>query len=315
MMKFLILLMINWCLADQILIVKPQGETFELAYQGILSEMDSTQLQVLNTDHSTTQDDILAKLDKVKPKAIILMDNANLQFLIALSKTNSWVHDIPKFSILTLNLKKEIHGYQNFYGVEVEVPAYILFTQMRKLSKSPLTKVGVFYQKKLSERVKKSITNLKREQIEIISHCVDCEVEAPNEATALTQMKLGLRKMIFDEKVQALWMLADNSTLNKLTIKEFWIRAVSKTDIAVATPFIHYTTPDFPIGHFAAQANNFELGVQIANQIENFMEEGGLENPTEPPISVRTSVNLTKLKQISWKLRQQQLENIKHIFE
>lgn len=315
MIKYLILFMFSLSLANQILVIKPQGETFDLAYQGILSEMDSTSIQVLNTHASISQEAILSTITQAKPDAIILMDNANLQNLIELSKTNQVVHDIPKFSILTLNLKNEIQGLQNFYGVEVEVPAYILFTQMRKLSQSPLTKIGVFYQKKLSQRVKKSIAHLKREQIEIVSHCVDCEVESPNESTALTQMKQGLRKMVFEEKVQALWMLADNSTVNKLTIKEFWIRAVSKTDIAVATPFIDYTTPNFPLGHFAAQANNFELGVQIANQIENFMEEGGLENPTEPPISVRTSVNLTKLKQISWKLREQQLENIKHIFE
>lgn len=312
---FICILLLNAIsFSKTILVVRPDGFEYSQAEQGLRSELSSYKYHTLVSSNFHSQKQLHNAIDSVSPDFIVVMDNHNLNKLIELSTKEVDFSQHPVFSILSLNLKNEIQNRPHFYGIEVEVPAYTLFTQFRKVSQSTVSKIGVFHQKELSARITEAQKALKQEEIDLVSFCLDCKTPLSNRVLLQT-LKKEYREMIFTDEIDAIWMIEDNLSLNQTTLEHFWTRTVKNSSIPILTPFTSYTNPDINLGHFSAQAKYYELGTQVGLQIELYTEEGKLDTQTEPPISVNTSINLPKLENINWKLKKKRVERIKQIFE
>lgn len=310
----LILFLSSITFAKTVLVLRPDGSEYSKAEHGLRSELSSYEYHTLISSSTSEQKQLRKKIDSIAPDFIVVMENHNLNRLIDLSLNGMDFSQHPVFSILSLNLKSTIKNQSHFYGIEVEVPAYTLITQFRKVSHSTVSKIGVFHQKELSFRIQEAKKTLKQEEINLVSYCLDCKTPISNRLL-LQMLKNEYREMIFEDEIDAIWMIEDNLSLNQTTLEHFWTRIVKNSSIPILTPFTSYTNPTINLGHFSAQAKYYELGTQVGLQIEMYADEGKLDTQTEPPISVNTSINLPKLENIHWKIKKKKVERVKQIFE
>ena len=300
--------------ATKILILGPKGENFNLAIQGLTHELNEFEFQQIYTQANTPISILKTTILNSQPDGLVLLDNSILGKIETLSKSQPVIKALPKFALMSLNLKSSIKNLPNSYGVELEVPAYTLFTQFRRISDNSFSKVGVFYQKSLQEYINISKKQLAKELIELVAICVDCD-DKSTERDIINKMNKGARSFIFKERINVIWMLADNATLNKKTLKDFWLKTIKPSKFSVVTPFAEYTKPQVNLGHFAAQVDFHALGSQTGMMIESYFDGQMPRIRTEPPLVVKTYLNLFKAKQTSLKINSQQLQNIDHILE
>lgn len=75
------------------------------------------------------------------------MDTKALSLALELQKYDSAFTALPKFVLMTLQVKSMAKGLSNTAGITFEVPLYTLVTNFRIISQNDFFKVGIFYRK------------------------------------------------------------------------------------------------------------------------------------------------------------------------
>jgi ABC-type uncharacterized transport system substrate-binding protein len=115
--------------------------------------------------------------------------------------------------------------------------------------------------------------------------------------------------------IDAYWVLADNYVINAQSLVKFWIKKVKGSKKPIIAPIEMLASSKIGAAVFTADPDYFLLGVQLAGQILQVLEEDtGLDEiGFEPPISVKTVVNLQVAEDIGLDLDQERLNKVNKI--
>jgi hypothetical protein len=295
------------------------SENFMTVLKGIQDElMDDFAIDIIDVDEHKTQAQAWQQVQKLAPDGLILMDAQAISFAEYFQSQDPDYKQKPKFVLMTLQVEKATENLQNVIGIRFEVPGYTTFTNFRIISEKDFNKVGVFYRKSFEHDITESKRLLANEQIELVAFCMDCDTpdKELSERDALRQLNNGWRELR-REKVEVLWMLADNAILNGTTLRDFWVKTIARQRVPLVVPLERFAEPAVNLGVFVTQPDYFQLGAQLAGQVlQVFEEEEELDNiGFEPLISIRSIVNARKARTIRWGLNAERMGRVDKVLE
>jgi len=302
----------------QVLAIMPVNDYFNRALGALKSELgNGYTITVVELSATIDTAQVCARFKKVRPAAIILMDNKAISLCKSLIKKDTSLAAIPKFGLMALQLGQALEDVPNSCGISFEVPAYTLITRFRAVSEKDFSRVGVFYRKRFSKEIEEGKTLLAKEQISLIGHCLDCEAtESINAQQALDKMKKTFKDFVKKDKVEVLWLISDNLVVNTRALQDFWLKRVQQSKLPVVASIENLVNPSINAGIFAADPDYEQLGVQSAGQVVQVLEEGTLPSSIgiEKLISIKSVLNRVKEKEIGWQIRKDRLSRIDKVF-
>jgi hypothetical protein len=249
---------------------------------------------------------------------LILMDIKAVNAALELQKYDSTFRALPKFVFMTLLAELSTAGLSNKAGITFEVPVYTLVTTFRIISRKEFSRIGIFYSKSFTRSIEESKRLLEKEQISIISVCVDCnQNQKASVDNALVLMNDSLDRMVAKEKVEAFIIPADNLIVNSQSLVELWIGKIKKKHIPVIATIDLLASPKFGAAVFTADPDLTQLGNQAANLIaEHFENKTSMGKiGFEPTISIKSTLNTHVAEDIGWKFKDEQLGRITTIIK
>jgi hypothetical protein len=280
-------------------------ETFTAALNGIMdglgSEYDITICNIDKLKDITAINDLIIQ---TAPQALIIMDVNAIKLCEELQIINKDIQSLPKFLLMTLQAEQSSRNLKNICGVKFEVPAYMLITQFRFISEKDFSRVGIFYRKYFTETFEESQRLLKKEKIELIGICIDCEEsDQLTEERAASIMKKRTKELI-SKSVDVFWIPADNLIINLESYVQVW-KPIKYKKYPVLVPLENLANLQTNLGIYAAIPSFSDLGAQVANQIIEHFERGVSVNDIglEPLIDVKSVINSDVAKSIGWKIK------------
>jgi len=300
-------------------IMPAQGQ-FITAFEGLKSELGAKYSIVvidINKQQGAKEVAELCKASQVE--GLILMDNKAIALTKDLQNLDTAFIAMPKFVLMTLSAVVSTQGLQNASGITFEVPGYTLVTNFRIISKKDFSKVGVFYRSSVSKALIDDAKRLlAKERISLDAVCVDCASKdkiAPKDALKL--MSGSLESMISQDKIEAIWLVADNVIVNGENLDKFWLKQVKARNIPIIASLETLASPQIGAAVFTADPDYTQLGIQSASQVVQYYEEGksSKEIGFEPTISIKSIVNLSVAAQIGWGVKEEKMNRIDKIIK
>lgn len=293
-------------------VLMPKGEKFEKVYSGIKEEMDGE--YILSVVHS--EDDIAANVKAIEesnPGAMIIMDNSSVKTLKAYQSKNG--SKVPVFATMMLQVENSVKELKNTSGIKFEIPAFTVFSNLKYISKGAFKTVTVFYRKNFAELIKSSQKMLARENISLNAKCIDCEKDIKPKKV-YKRLKNLLDEAEDEDKLEVVWVLADNVILTPKLMKKFWIKKVVKKKVPVVVPLDGWVNPKMKFGMLAFNPDYPRLGGQISQMVrEVFENESSTEEiGFEELISVYGVLNSKMAKKIKWQLEDENLDRLQKVY-
>ena len=178
---------------------------------------------------------------------------------------------------------------KNTTGIAYEVPAVTSFVALRQLSTRPLDRVGVVYRPEFEQFVKREADLAKLEKVELLGRRIEGEI-GPR------RIRLALKELLNNEKVDALWVLNDNALLDPSDIRDGWLPEARRSEIPLLVGVSSLVNPRLSFGTLAVVPDHGALGVQLANLLFELADEDWNVNDheIELPLSVETVVDMTQ---------------------
>lgn len=293
-------------------VLMPKGEKFEKVYSGIKEEMDGEYpLSIVYSEEDIAEN--VKAIEKSNPGAIIIMDNSSVKTLKAYQSKNG--SEIPVFATMMLQVENSVKGLQNISGIKFEIPAFTVFSNLKYISKGDFKTVTVFYRKNFAQLIKSSQKMLSRENISLNAKCIDCE-ENIKPKKIYKRLKNLLEEAEDENKLDVVWVLADNVILTPKLMKKFWIKKVVKKKVPVVVPLDGWVNPKMKFGMLAFNPDYPRLGGQISQMVrEVFENESSTEEiGFEELISVYGVLNSKMAKKIKWQLEDENLDRLQKVY-
>ncbi|MCJ8330659.1 MAG: hypothetical protein HRT89_05935 [Lentisphaeria bacterium] len=296
---------------DKILVCRKASSQFKDAYDSINAEVSEDYETVdYVIDKATTYAQFKAKIDKLKPALLVLMDNQAVKYAMAYNKEDyDYAQKLKGVAIMALNLRKILKGNKNICGIEYEVPAYTLVTSFRHIVDADIGSVTVFYRgSQHKEMIAVATAQLKKEGLEL--HAIDAEDKGADVRKVARYLIKNVKNKA--KKAELIWVIPDSGMLNKLTFGPAWV----KTARTVKTPFLtgidKFASPKMNFCTYSASPNHKDLGTQAGEMILSVLEgEEPVELGVEYILSVLKSVNVTKLEELGISLKHKNLKNVR----
>lgn len=294
------LLLLSWvvywgnakCLAKPnrtILIFRFSGKEFDLVAQGIKDDLADEFNVVESISKNDISDEKLAGvMHAVDPDLVVLMDNKTIKAYAAFVQTLPFPEMAkPSVSLMSLYLDwtlKNIPKMPNATGIRYEIPLVTSGVKLRSLSKNKIERIGVLYREKVEDYVSENKKLSKAEDIDLIG------VRLSNQSKTRTEdIRTGLKELCEKHKIDALWVLNDNSLLNQETLTEAWIPATKKYGLPIIVGVELLVRPSLGFGTLAVLPDHYSLGVQASGLIYDIFEAGDVASePIQHPISIVT---------------------------
>lgn len=304
--------------AARLLAIVPDGEPFRQALEGLKTDLgEKYQVQRFDAGCDNAADSLRRTIRAFSPQGLVLMDSKAILLVRELQKGDSGIPLLPKFVLMTLKVDGAIQGLGNVTGIRFEVPAYTIFTNLNILSGNEIHKIGVFYRKSFSGFVEESKRFLAKEKLELVGECLDCGSGGNMPPSAVSKkLKEGMTRLA-TQKVEVIWMLADNVLVNETTIREFWLTRFKEYGLPVVVPVPNLASLELNLGMFGVWPDYHQLGMQAAQQVIQVFESG--ESPVEiglePLISVQTVINLEVAKRVKWPVKGEKLYRVTSVLK
>jgi ABC-type uncharacterized transport system substrate-binding protein len=246
------------------------------------------------------------------------MDSKAIKTAKDLEKADSTFQSIPKFAFMTLMVKSMTHGLSNVAGITFEVPFYTVITNFRIVSKKDVKTVGVFYRQSFTPMIEESKKFLDREGIGLFPVCIDCDGNQKSDQESVVKaMDKSYGAMVRDGKIDAILVPADNLIVNSKSLVAFWIKRVKKSGVPVVAPLDLLASEKISVATFAADPDLPQLGVQAADMISDYFENGAQAEKIgfEPTISIKSTLNIRVAREIGWPLKDEKLGRITTIIK
>ncbi len=276
---------------QNLLLLRAEGEDFVEAKNSISYDLEyDFEIHDKVIDAETSVDDVKEIMNSVKPDVVILMNNTTIslykEYQESLGALDSYV---PSVSLMGILIGDAIDGLKNAYGVEYEIPIVTSSVKLRSLmADHDISKIGIVHQASFAQFISENKVYCDAEGIEL--HTVEITGER-----AERQLKNALEDLVEEQNVDAIWVPLDNVIVNNGSLSGVWIPFQKENEMPVIVGVKVLASPQFHFGTFAVIPDHNGLGSQAASVVFDIMdndwvvpENGG----TQPPLSVRTVVNL-----------------------
>ncbi len=299
--------------AERILILMPDMQPAQQIYTSLSDELAGEyEVEQFFIEPTTTVEALGEKFAAFNPSAVVMMNNPTLglyrRYQAAQPEGTTFP---PAIAVMVSFLQKELQGLTNATGIFFEIPSTTAFVNMRQISRSPIRKVGVLYRDKFSDFIESQAKLAAPEQFELVTRRV-------REGSTIRDIRLGLRQLIRDEDVDALWVLNDNVLLTERTLVKGWLpetgRHLDELPVIVGVELL--ASKDLRFGSYAVIPDLEALGVQTANLLFELEENEWQAGEWEPemPLAVQQLLNLSTLSADAV-VEANQLEHINQIIE
>ena len=299
--------------AERILILMPDLKPAQQIYGSLSDELAGEyEVEQFYVDSKTNLKSLADKITTFEPTAVVLMNNPTVGLYRRYQAAQPEGTEFPPaIAVMVSFLEKEIQGLQNATGIFFEIPSTTAFVNMRQISRNPIEKVGVLVRETFSDYIDAQAKLAAPEQFEIVTRKV-------REGSTIRDIRLGLRQLIRDEGVDALWVLNDNVLLTERTLVKGWLpetgRYLEELPVIVGVELL--ASRDLRFGSYAVIPDLEALGVQAANLLFELEENDWQAGEWEPemPLAVQQLLNLNTLSRNAV-VESTQLEHINHIIE
>lgn len=274
---------------ERILVLRPEGEKFKEAKDGLASELGG-EFEVVDRllGPSTPADSIAAEVRSARPRAVVLMDNQAIRLYASAQK--AWRDSAaypPAVALMAVRVDKAIAGMRRVTGIFYEVPGVTILVNLRSLIRDPVRKVGVIHRGAMADFVRESAKWCAAENIELVPFAL------PEQGADVARaVRTGVRRLWRKHGVDALWVLNDNFHLTPEIIREGWLPALRRFEKPVLVGVENFVSPGVKFGTYAVLPDHYALGVQAAGSVLR-LQEDGWEADAEP--ALRQPLAITKL--------------------
>ncbi len=294
---FLLCLPIQSAFAGDALIIRGKSENFDEVVRGIYDDVEGEVLLhelIVKTGASVKQ--IEKRFGELKPDLVILIGNKAVNLYIQFQLKNSEMKFPPAIAVAALFIDQFAKKLKNATAIRYEIPAVTSAVTMRTVLDRPVKKLGVIYREWMDDIFKENRRYCQSEGIELIG------IKLPNKSGNMEiRIKRALNRL--NKKVDALWIINDNSLLTSKSIAEAWLPLRKQSKIPAIVGIKLFMTR-FPLGSFAIVPDDYALGAQTAGMIFEIMENDWLLEGIgiQHPLSTRKYINTKTLdkKEISY---------------
>ena len=266
--------------ADKVLVLMPNAKGAHSALLG-LEEETGGDLEIVKefVTKETSVSDIKAAFEKVKPSAVVLMNNPTVvkyrQYQQSLGEGASFP---PAVMMMASFLSQTSEGVKNATGISYEINGVTCFVNLRQVIDQPVKRVGVLYHPRFEKFIGEQRKLAALEEIDLIPVRVKQKKLAKS-------VKKGLSRLLKEEEVDALWVLNDNALLSKDVIVKSWLPALRRVEKPVVVSVSSLVSTKFRFGSFAVLPDHTAMGVQAANLLFELQDsdwevgDRGIEEP------------------------------------
>ena len=271
---------------DNIAIFTPAtATTFEM-WKTLSEELsEEFNIRTMVTTPATNAGDIGEYMRKVKPVAVVLVDNSTVKNYKKYQSYHTTDHT-PVFIFMASFVKEIIGMISNANGIAYEVPGVLSMVRARNILKTQVVKVGAVNRKAFDDYVKTEASMMKVEKFTMVSAEIS---DAPDQF----ELEAALDDLLNKEKVDVLWILNDNALLKPALIADVWLPTLHNAPMPTIVNVPVLLNPEVEFGTLAVIPDSAALGVQAANMIFNAydMDWKIEDNYVELPLSVLTYID------------------------
>lgn len=289
---------------NTLLVFRNDGVDFRDVVKGFTDELsEDFDIKEIIIKKGMDESTITDKIKSVRPNIVVLMDNLSIKLF---KKYQNTLPDdakiIPSVSLMGVLIDESIKDLKNATGILYEIPIVTSAVNLRSLLNTPIKKFGVLHRGYLENYIEKNKKFCKNEGVDIYTF----KLTGKNKNYSKS-LKTGLKKLLKEDQVEALWIPNDNYILRPGYIKSIWIPAIRKYKIPVIVGVEVLVQPKFHFGSYAVIPDNVSLGGQAAEIVFDIMNNNWQVTPgTEQPLSVYHIVNLKQI-QMKYKISPEKL--------
>ncbi len=251
-------------------------------------------------DASTAYESFEADIERIRPHVVVLLDNVILNHYREYQRRHpDRVPFPPIIAMMGVHIDASIKDL-NIMGINYQVPAVSSLVKLRDMIDIPIKKVGVLYPEGLESSFQQQHDWCSREKINLIGHKLSVKSK--------DSIRKGLKKLIKQDKVDALWIFNDHLMLSPDMIV-FWKKRLRKFNKPIVVGLENLVRSG--VGNFAVVPDSQELSVQLEEIIFELEENGWRAEPGKAydPISHITILNVS-VARAHWKLNEEKLVEV-----
>jgi len=260
-------------------------------------------------------DEFLAAIRKHRPDFLALLDNKAVNFMKRLEGQKP--QDLPEIQAaasMALNLRHVLHDSKRICGIHYEVPAFTIVTRFRSLIQRPIVTVLAPYRASEFEwMISEAKQQLQKEGIELIA--VNVEANGRETAAINRLVEKTLTEEYQGKKIDAILIPADNVILNKEAFASLWLRKARSLKVPFLCNIEKFTSKEFDFCTFAAYPDLVALGHQLAEQINEALENGSSvsELGVDYIIGVQESLNIGRARANYLPLKADRIDGVQRV--
>ncbi len=298
---------------DLILVLRPEGIAFSDVSTVISDELED-EIKVVGTTipGNISEKEFADILSAHAAQLVVLMDNRTIgmykRYQASLPET---AKIIPSISCMGIYVSKAISGIKNATGISYEVPIVTSIVNLRALTDKKIRKAGIIHREFMKNLFFWDIEFCRRENIEIFTRSV-----SDDESDSLNAVKKELKHLIFDEKIDVLWIPNDNALLKPDIIKNVWVPMIKRYKLPIIVGVEILVNPQINLGTFAVLPDHEGIGRQVAELVLDIREnhwDSGNRRPA-PPLAVYKIINM-RLAEKLFQIRPKHLETVDKILK
>jgi hypothetical protein len=294
-----------------ILVAMPSSPDFVDARRGLVAEVQrSFNVATLLVTRDTPVADIAAAIESAKPACVVLMNNVTLGMFQAYEATHMDRPALPTVVIMTSLLDEVRTQLRRVAGISYEVPGVTAFVNLRAIIETPINRVGVVYRPVFRNFINRQKELSVKEHVAIIGR------ELPRDFTA-DDLRMALRSLITQDRVDALWMLNDNLLVRDAQfLDDTWRAELRVAKLPLIVGVSNLVDPTTSLGTLAVVPDHEALGLQAANLVFDLADTGWRveRHGIDLPLSVKTIVDLKQVRDL-FQLRPDAVTRIDKVLE
>lgn len=300
--------------SEKILFVRKSGKGFDDVYKSMQADLSSRyQTSEMLITRTTKDEEFKNKVETEKPGMVVLMDNQAIRMALTYNEAQTVESKKVKgVALMGLNIRAILKGNKHISGISYEIPAYTLVTQFRYVVQKPIKEVVVFYRKSVfSDTVMTAEKQLEAEGIKL--HAVDVEAKGKSLSEVGSYLENNVKSYCSQaEKYDVVWILLDSFVLNQDFFQDIWLPAARESKIPFVAGAAELASKEINFAVFAMTPQLPDLASQAVQQVDLILGEhvspGDLG--VEDLIAVNKVININRAKELSLKLKEQNLKEV-----
>jgi len=297
---------------DNILIIRPAGPDFEETVGGLADELDGEiAYQELILDKNPDIEPMYRAIQTQQPKALVLMGNRQLNLFKRMKSAHPNDTFPPVVAVAALFIDRVMADSPNVTGILYEVPAVTGLVSLRNISKQPIKRIGVLYQKEMVDMINLNQQFCEAEGFELVATGLSRKDTKDPKRISKALKKLSRQSL------DAIWISNDSGLLTRDLVLKSWIPFMKKFNKPVLVGVGSLVSTKLNMGNLAVSPDHSALGSQAAGLLFDLMDDDWQldENRFDQPISVLKILNLQISRQRKIDLDEERLSQIDKLIQ